>query len=362
MTTDAVGGVWSYAVDLSVGLSAAGVEVVLVGLGPQASDEQRAEAAAIEGLEFIDTGLPLDWTASEPAAIAESGALVRGLARRFEVDLVHLNTPALAAENPMPVPVLGACHSCLTTWWLAVQDGDPPEDFRWRARAHWAGLIASQVTIAPSHAFAQATAVAYGMPTPWVVHNGGRARAAVCQPRNRRVLTAGRLWDAGKNVAALDAAAAFIDAPVHAAGALAGPGGAQTVLAHALPLGPMPRAKLAEHMTGSSVFCSTALYEPFGLTVLEAAQAGCALVLSDIPTFRELWDGAALFVPANQPREIAETLQRLLDDVPLARTLGAAAAARAARYSVEAMTGGVLDLYRLLAPERFARRVKDAAA
>ena len=49
-------------------------------------------------------------------------------------------------------------------------------------------------------------------------------------------------------------------------------------------------------MARTAVFVSPALYEPFGLAVLEAAQAGCALVLSDIPTFRELWDGVALFV------------------------------------------------------------------
>lgn len=37
-----------------------------------------------------------------------------------------------------------------------------------------------------------------------------------------------------------------------------------------------------------------------GLSVLEAAQAGCALVLGDIDSLRELWDGAATFVPERQ--------------------------------------------------------------
>ena len=43
-----------------------------------------------------------------------------------------------------------------------------------------------------------------------------------------------------------------------------------------------------------------ARYEPFGLAVLEAAQAGMRLVLSDIPSFRELWDGAATFVASRR--------------------------------------------------------------
>src|SRR5947199_312178 len=61
----------------------------------------------------------------------------------------------------------------------------------------------------------------------------------------------------------------------------------------------------------AAIFASPALYEPFGLTVLEAAAAGCALVLSDIPSFRELWSGAAVFVdPAD-----SESLHRALRDL-----------------------------------------------
>ncbi len=53
---------------------------------------------------------------------------------------------------------------------------------------------------------------------------------------------------------------------------------------------------MATAYAAATVFASMARYEPFGLAVLEAAQAGMRLVLSDIPTFRELWDGAAIFV------------------------------------------------------------------
>ena len=61
--------------------------------------------------------------------------------------------------------------------------------------------------------------------------------------------------------------------------------------------------ELAEHydtaiLPTRPIFVSVSRYEPFGLAVLEAAHAGCALVLSDIPTFRELWQGAASFVIA----------------------------------------------------------------
>ncbi len=116
--------------------------------------------------------------------------------------------------------------------------------------------------------------------------------------RDIAVLTAGRLWDEGKNVAALDRAAVHLPFNICAAGPVQGPNGAAIELTRLDWLGTLEPLALHEVMARTQVFASTALYEPFGLAVLEAAQAGCALVLSDIPTFRELWDGAALFVAA----------------------------------------------------------------
>jgi glycogen(starch) synthase len=54
--------------------------------------------------------------------------------------------------------------------------------------------------------------------------------------------------------------------------------------------------------------------EPFGLLSIEAALSGCALLLSDIPTYRELWHGAAVLVKPEDPRALADALQSLLAD------------------------------------------------
>ena len=88
------------------------------------------------------------------------------------------------------------------------------------------------------------------------------------------------------------------------------------------------------------VFASAARYEPFGLAVLEAAQAGQALVLSDIPTFRELWDGAALFV--SDEAGLVPALRRALD---APEGLAAAARERARRYTADAMADTTLALH-----------------
>lgn len=362
MTADAVGGVWTYALDLSRGLARAGVEVTLITFGPTASVDQVKAAHAVPGLTLIDTGLPLDWMASEPAEILEAGAVLRGLARASRADLIHLNSPALAAIGGFPAPVIGVSHSCLATWWAAVKDGPMPADFRWRSQSLWQGMLACNALIAPTAAFADATARAYEVPVPFVVHNGRRPAGigpASCEPM---VFTSGRLWDEGKNIAVLDEAAAMISAPLYAAGPLAGPNGEQRRLSHAISLGRLPAGEVARWLACSPVFASSALYEPFGLGVLEAAQAGCALVLSDIPTFRELWDGAAVFVDPRDASGFAGAVDRLLADPCEAVVLAAQARGRAARYTVEAMVAGVLHVYRLFDPARFHPVLEEVAA
>lgn len=363
MTTDAVGGVWTYALDLASGLAGAGVRVSLAVLGPEPSRDQKRAARAVPGLELIETGLALDWMADAPAEIEESAAVVGVLARRVRADLVHLNSPALAKGRAFRCPVLGVCHSCLATWWTSVKEGPMPIDFQWRTRALGRGLAACDRLLAPTHAFADAVAERYGLPRPLVAHNGrslppDRPSAS----REPVVFTSGRLWDEGKNAAVLDKAAALTQAPIFAAGPLDGPGGARFRPEWLRPLGRLSPEDIGERLARSAVFASSALYEPFGLGVLEAAQAGCALVLSDIPTLRELWDGAAIFADPRNPRAFAEAFDALLADPAEARRRGGLAKARSARFTESAMTERVLEVYRRLAEMPTPPRGQEAVA
>lgn len=343
LTTDAVGGVWTYSLELAQALERLGVETVLGVLGPPPSDEQCAEAS---GSRILVTGLPLDWTASRAAEV--NGA-ARGLARLAKdegVDLVQLHSAALAAETDFPVPVVAVQHSCVATWWNSVREGPLPSDFRWRRDLVEAGLNTATAIVAPTAAFAEQTARTYRLSRPVeAVHNGRTPLAVGHDDGGRFVLTVGRLWDEGKNVRTLDAAAAMLDVPVEAVGTLAGPGGSVVRFDHLLTPENLPPQALAERLGARPVFASAALYEPFGLSVLEAAQAGCALVLSDIPTFRELWEGAALFVPARDASGFAVAIERLFDDPAERDRLGEAAQARADRYSPAAMAEQMLAIY-----------------
>lgn len=341
VTTDAVGGVWRYAVDLAGGLAERGIETVLAVMGPAADTDQRKEAEAVRDLHLVQTGLPLDWTADSPAALAHASGKLATLAALTGVSAVHLHAPALVGAQPWPVPAVTVAHSCVGTWWRAVRGGDMPKDFRWRTDAAAAGLRAASAVIAPTAAHAALLQEVYGPIPVQVVHNGRDPTPLPAGLRDRAVLTAGRLWDEGKGVARLDQAAPGLGAPIRAAGPVQGPHGGAASFANLDLLGTLDTAGMAAAFAGATVFASTARYEPFGLAALEAAQAGMALVLSDLPGFRELWDGAALFV--GEGDDLPAALRRALDDpAPLA----AAARQRAARYTADAMTHATLAVHR----------------
>lgn len=355
LTTDAVGGVWTYSLELAAALAAeADACVILATIGPAPSVAQQDAAAATPGVQLAVTDLPLDWTAKERGELRCSAEVLAELARAAKADLVQLHAPALAAAD-YGAPVISVVHSCVATWWAAMREDALPPDFAWRTELAREGMARSDLVVAPTRAFARAVQQAYGLKVlPAAVHNGRTPQPATGAAPATAVLTAGRLWDEGKNVAAFDAAAALANVPFRAAGPTSGPNGAEVTLSHAQALGSLTPDKLADELAGRPIFVSPVRYEPFGLAVLEAAQAGCALVLSDMPTFRELWDGAALFVEPSAD-QIAATVDLLAATPGERERLGQAARERAARYTPQSTARAMLDHYRaLLGTERRA--------
>lgn len=337
LTTDAVGGVWRYSLELAAGFAARGGETVLAVLGPPPDVRQCAEAEAIPGLWLVVAEQPLDWTAETPGALHEAAAALAELAAGVGADSVQLHAPALAGAVAWPVPVVVTAHSCVGTWWRAVRGGTLPRDLAWRAAAAGRGLARADAVIAPSASFAADLRACYRLTRPVEVIRNGRRAVLGSGTRRSVVLTAGRLWDEGKGVATLDAAAQRLAHEVHAAGPVNGPNGAHAACPHLRLLGVLDDVALADRYASSAVFVSVSRYEPFGLAVLEAAQAGCALVLSDIPTFRELWEGAAVFVPPTDAPALAAALERLLTDRAAADRLGALARRRARQFDPACM-------------------------
>ncbi|MBW4022870.1 MAG: glycosyltransferase family 4 protein [Proteobacteria bacterium] len=347
LSTDAVGGIWSYTIELARAFSRRRVEVEIAVLGPTATTTQAATVAELPLVRLHQLGVALDWTAQEPSDLAIASNALASLAQHLAVDTIQLHTPALVAQSIWHAPVLAVVHSCVGTWWRAVRQGPPPEDFQWRMATMKAGLASAHALLAPSHAFADMVRETYSLPvSPAVVHNARANVTGEMRDGSARhgVLTAGRLWDEGKNVVVLERAASMMPSvPIMAAGATEGPHGATIQLERLRLLGMLDEGDMGAALAGARVFASPALYEPFGLGVLEAAQSGLPLVLADIATFRELWDGAAIFLPPRDAEIWGATLAALHADPVGCRRWGMKARARSASYTVERFDGAMWE-------------------
>lgn len=322
LTADTAGGVWTYAVDLARGLQRRGVRATIAATGPREPDAPHA-------LDVRWRPYALEWMADPWDDLAAANEWLLELRDELRPDVVHLNGFA-PASLPWRTPVLVVAHSDVVTWWRAVRAEDPPQEWgRYRELVQDA-LHAADTVVFPTRAHRAAVANAYDLAgiVSRVVRNG---RSSLAPARKEPyVAAAGRAWDEGKNLAMLSRIASRVPWPVRIAD------------------GTLPVGELRPLVAGAAVFAAPGLYEPFGLAALEAAAAGCALVLGDLPTQRELWDSAALFVDGRDDDAVATALTRLAQDDALRYQLAAAARRRSQRYTVDAMADGYLDVYRRL--------------
>jgi glycosyltransferase involved in cell wall biosynthesis len=351
LTADTVGGVWSHTLELARALRGRGVGVLLAAMGPAPSRGQEREAGTVAGLELRAAPWKLPWMDDPWDDVARAGEWLLDLAASWEPDLVHLSEPVLAAL-PWEVPTLAVGHSCVRSWFEAVRGTCAPPEWERYGEAMTAGFRAAGAVAAPSHAMLEALRRHYRVRGGTVIPNGRDPARYVAGPKEPIVLTAGRLWDPAKNLTLLAQAAPKLPWPVFAAGDTTSPaGGAELDPGGVHLLGTLDREAMAAWMSRAAVFALPARYEPFGLSVLEAALSGCALVLGDITSLRELWDGVAIFVPPVDPDTLRAALTALADDPGLRQTLAMRARRRALGFSPERMAAGYLGVYARLLEE-----------
>jgi glycogen synthase len=110
-------------------------------------------------------------------------------------------------------------------------------------------------------------------------------------------------------------------------------------------LGRLDSAAMTTAYRRATIYALPARYEPFGLSVLEAAQHGCALVLGNIASLRENWTGAALFVDPDDVAGLGRTLRALIADARTQRAMARRARRRARKFSLRKMCRATLELY-----------------
>ena len=362
--TDTVGGVWTFALDLAASLRDVGHRPHLAALGPgDVRSSSRLAEAKSRGVPASFLPSRLEW---EPGVTPADLRRSLDWLRSHDADVAHLCHYAHAA-GWSGCPCVLTAHSDVATWWRAVHGEDPPPQYDAYRADLTAALVGVDAVATPTHAYAasllqlapegrgtgfqpvvrprQAGSLSHAVRGPLgetIIPNGRSLPATRPTVTRAGVLAVGRLWDEGKNVRVL--AEAADRAPLDLT--LVGPGPAPAGVAH---LGELDADAVRQAMTAAVAFANPALYEPFGLAALEAAQCGCALILSDLPTHREVWADAAVFLDPRDPAAWAEALRAVTTDLALAGDLAARAAARAARYAPAATARAYADLYREVA-------------
>ena len=345
MTADTIGGVWTYALELARMFRERGIAVALATMGAPLDQDQREEVRKLENVTVFGSRFKLEWMEDPQADVERAGEWLLNIERRVEPEVVHLNNFVHAAL-PFHAPILTVGHSCVLSWWEAVKGRPAPGTWIWYRDQVTRGLRDSDRIIAPSRAMLTALRKHYGpLPASGVIPNGRDPRAFVPAPKKNFVLAAGRLWDEAKNLQALAAVAPELPWEVCVAGDVKHPIRGEAAAPRLRWLGRLSPGALAAWYGRAAIYALPARYEPFGLSVLEAALSGCGLVLGDIPSLRETWADAAVFVSPDDNQGLKSALEELINNPRYLRELADKARTRAFDFSPDRMAAGYLSAY-----------------
>lgn len=349
MTTDTVGGVWTYALELAASLQPYGVQIALATMGAPLNSDQREAVSALANVKVFESRYKLEWMDDPWDEVDRAGDWLLDIAGAYRPDLVHLNGYVHGAL-PWRVPVLMVGHSCVLSWWQAVKRQPAPPEWDTYRELVTQGLRCAGAVVAPTHAMLDCLNEYYGpFRRPQVIYNARNPEHFRPGGKARLIFASGRIWDDAKNLAAVEKVAPKLPWPVYLAGDNQAPGGGGIAMFGNMNyLGRLAQPEIAHWFGRASIYVHPARYEPFGLCVLEAALSGCAMVLGDIPSLRELWDGVAVFVDPTDHGALREAIAELIEGVALRHELAAAAQGRARLFSPAAMAREYMDAYQQL--------------
>lgn len=334
MTADTLGGVWTYTVELAHALRARDIEVHVATMGAPLTSAQRAQ---VSGIAIHESAYRLEWMQAAQNDVTYAGTWLMELETQIRPDIVHLNQFAFGAL-PFIAPKLVVAHSCVLSWWRAVHGQAAPAEWNCYREMVASGLQGADLVAAPTAAMLGTLVHNYGFRRGGIVIPNGRTAAQfVRRDKEPFIMAAGRLWDAAKNLEALECVAPELAWPVRVAGSHAHPDGGVRAARNVQNLGELTCEALSDQLGHAAIYALPARYEPFGLSALEAGLGGCALVLGDIASLREVWEDAALYVSPGDHKALRSTLARLITDARLRTAMADRAHSCALRYTPQRM-------------------------
>ncbi len=360
MTTDTVGGVWTFTSELSEELLHRGHEIALVSFGRTPNDEQstwafQQKTKHRDRFQYTASTVPLEWSQENQLSLAEGEPVLSRVAEQFQPELLMLNQFCFGAVN-LPLPRVVVAHSDVLSWArackLAALTATP-----WLNRYTMlvqGGLHGADAVVAPTPSVLQGLRMNFLLPEGGQVIPNGRRVPEASQPapmRQLQAVSAGRLWDEAKGLDLLSRC----DLPLPVL--VAGEADYQGESAPGLPrnvqvLGSLSADALQQLFRESAIYLCTSRYEPFGLAPLEAALCGCAVVARDLPSLREVWGDAALYF--RDAEGLTAQVRQLVSDKQGLEKAQERAKRKAAEYTTERMADAYLALFEIVVQIRRA--------
>jgi glycosyltransferase involved in cell wall biosynthesis len=349
MTADAAGGVWTYTLDLCASLNEFGIRICLAIMGAPLSSSQQTEAEQIPNLTVRQSTYKLEWMDDPWEDVEQAGRWLLALEKEIRPDLIHLNGYSHASLN-WTAPVVIVAHSCVLSWWHAVKQENAPESWNVYQERVKQGLQRADAVVAVSHTYSNELQSVYGkISNLSVIYHGRNSQAFYVLEKKNQAFAMGRIWDEAKNLEILGKLSGKINLKILLAGDNTHPETKKKVDIHQVEsLGLLSQSAIKKHLAESFIYIHPALYEPFGLSVLEAALSGCLLVLANIPTFQELWQNTALYFDPRNPDELEQVLKYIRQHPQVCRGLINRSSERARLYSVDTMGQHYYYLYESL--------------
>lgn len=315
---------------------------------------QRQQISNLKHVELFESNYPLFGMEDPHETLEAAGQWLLELEQHIQPDIVHLND-LVHGGLAWQAPVLLVAHSCELSWWRAVKKQPAPAQWQPYRELVQHSMQRASMVAAPTSTMLTNLCNLYGSMQSGIVIVNGRSFPGLLPAPELKVpvmdplvFCVGRFSDEAKNVGALTQIADRLPWRVCVAGECGPEYNPARTPANVRKLGFLSDDNLAQWLARASIYAAPAHYEPFGLSILEAARAGCALVLGDIPSLREIWGDAAEYVDPDNPEELLRALNHLIDHPQRLREMMERAWRHSQRYSDSRMAAGYMHCYRLL--------------
>src|SRR5699024_2927300 len=350
MTADTLGGVWNYCLELCKALENYPIEIHLISFGNLVSKSQFEETKSLRNLKLYSFDFNLEWMKNPDIKLIKEK--IYELYSKIKPDLIHFNN---YVENEIlnKIPKITVFHSCVQTWWKAVKKEKAPQEWNTYFELVENSLKNSDKVVFPSKAmFEEAKNIYSLLENAVVIPNAREVNLPENIKKEKIILCSGRIWDEAKNLKILGTIAKQLPWPVYIAGDHINPNHNKEIsLENVVFLGKLNTEEIIKWFCKAEIYVNPGFYEPFGLAVLEAAQANCALLLSEIKSLQEIWEDAALYFNPENKNQLKNQLLSLIENTEKRKSYALKAKKHSSLYKRKIIGKRYFELYKNLINE-----------